>query len=510
MDKLWILLLLPLGGGLLGWLLRWLYAKFQLMSVERSIERMRRDVVKDVDRQKKEIILHARESMQQEREDQEQQFRSVWQNIQRQEKKILQREAAVDEQLQTLQRRQEGIESQEKRVARLQESLQEKIELWGERVKSIAGLTREEAKKLLLQSVEDEANREARSTVNKIEQEALEEAEKRARKVLVSTMQRLASEISSENTLTTVPLPNEDMKGRIIGKEGRNIRALEVVTGVDVIIDETSEMVMLSCFDPVRREIARRTLTQLVSDGRIHPTRIEEVVEKENKAMQQNMLETGERVLFDLGIQHVKPEGVRAVGRMQYRSSYGQNLLAHSKEVAVLAGMIANELNADPAIAKRGAIFHDVGKSIDTEWESSHVELGVELTQRIGENEKVINCVAAHHGDVPHSCIESVIVQIADSISASRPGARKESLENYIRRLRSLEEIASECAGVDKAYAIQAGRELRVLVDNLRVNDIEARELARTIAKRVEAQLQYAGRIKITMIRETRIIEYAR
>lgn len=305
-------------------------------------------------------------------------------------------------------------------------------------------------------------------------------------------------------------LPNDEMKGRIIGREGRNIRTLETLTGVDIIIDDTPEAVVVSCFDPIRKEIAKRSLERLISDGRIHPTRIEEVVQKVTTDMTQTIYEEGEKILYELNIHHLKPEGIRGLGRLAFRTSYGQNVLAHSKEVAVLAGTLASEVGADVEIAKRGGILHDIGKSIETDGDSNHVELGVELAKRIGEDPRVINAIAAHHGDVPHNSIESVIVQIADAISASRPGARRETLDNYIKRLENLEAIAEEYDGVDRAYAIQAGRELRIMVNHEKVSDQEAREIAKDIARKIEERLRYPGRIKVTMIRETRVVEYAR
>jgi len=316
--------------------------------------------------------------------------------------------------------------------------------------------------------------------------------------------------VNAEVTVASVSLPNDEMKGRIIGREGRNIRTLETLTGVDVIIDDTPEAVVISCFDPVRKEIARRSLERLITDGRIHPTRIEEVVQKVTQEISQHLYEEGEKVLFDLGIHHMKPEGIRGLGRLVFRTSYGQNVLAHSKEVALFAGMIAAEIGADVEIAKRGGLLHDIGKGIESDGDSNHVELGVELAKRTGEDPRIINAIAAHHGDVPHSCVESVIVQIADALSASRPGARRETLDNYIKRLENLEKIAEDFEGVDKAYAIQAGRELRIMVDHEKVTDNEARDIARAIAKRIENELRYPGRIKVTMIRETRIVEYAR
>ncbi|MFW6234992.1 MAG: ribonuclease Y, partial [Spirochaetota bacterium] len=313
-----------------------------------------------------------------------------------------------------------------------------------------------------------------------------------------------------EVTVASVSLPNDEMKGRIIGREGRNIRTLETLTGVDIIIDDTPEAVVVSCFDPVRKEIAKKSLERLVSDGRIHPSRIEEVVHKVTQELSQAIYEEGEKICFDLGVHNMKPEGIRGLGRLLYRTSYGQNVLAHTREVATFASMLAAEVGADREIAKRGGLLHDIGKGIESQGDTNHVELGVELAKRLGEDERVINCIAAHHGDVPHSCPESVLVQVADALSASRPGARRETLDNYIKRLENLERIAEQFEGVEKAYAIQAGRELRIMVNHEQVSDSEAKDIAKNIARQIEAELRYPGRIKVTMIRETRIVEYAR
>jgi ribonuclease Y len=346
--------------------------------------------------------------------------------------------------------------------------------------------------------------------LNKIEQETTVAAEKKAREIIVSTIQRIATDVTSEVTVTTVSLPNDEMKGRIIGREGRNIRTLETLTGVDVIIDDTPEAVVISCFDPVRKEIAKKSLERLISDGRIHPARIEEVVQKITKEITQIIYEEGEKILFELGLHNFNSDGIRALGRLHFRTSYGQNVLSHSKEVAILSGMIAAEVGADREIAKRGALLHDIGKGIESESDSTHVELGIELAKKMGEDPRVINAIAAHHGDIEFSCPEAVIVQIADSISASRPGARRETLDTYIKRLENLEKIAESFDGVEKAYAIQAGRELRIMANSEKVSDDIAKELAKGIAKKIEAELRYPGRIKVTIIRETRVVEYAR
>lgn len=505
-----LIIALPLAGLVLGWTIRWLYARFQLSSSEQKAERLKKDAIKEAEAQKKELILETKDELLQERNEQERELRERRNELQKFEKRLLQREENLEEKTSAVEKQRQAFTDRERKLAEHEEEVGRQEAYWREELERLSGLTADDAKKMIVQSLEDEARHEAQGLLNKIEQEAQVTAEKEAREILVSTIQRKASEINAEVTVTSVNLPNDEMKGRIIGREGRNIRTLETLTGVDVIIDDTPEAVVVSCFDPVRKEIARRSLERLISDGRIHPTRIEEVVQKVTGEISQSIYDEGEKVLFDLGIHHMKPEGIRGIGRLHYRTSYGQNVLAHSKEVAVFAGMIAADLDADREIAKRGGLLHDVGKGIETDGDSSHVELGVELIKRIGEDERVVNAVAAHHGDVPHSCVESVIVQVADALSASRPGARRETLDNYIRRLENLERIAEQFDGVDKAYAIQAGRELRIMVDHEQVSDVEAKGIAKEIAREIESQLRYPGRIKVTMIRETRIIEYAR
>jgi ribonuclease Y len=374
----------------------------------------------------------------------------------------------------------------------------------------IAGLSADEAKALIMESLYNDAKRDAQLMINKIEQEAQLSADKKAREVVVTSIQRLATEVVNDVTVSSVSLPSDEMKGRIIGREGRNIRTLETLTGVDVIIDDTPEAVVISCFDPVRKEIARVALERLVQDGRIHPSRIEEVVNKVTKEVGGIIAEEGERVIFDLGIHNVSPEMTRALGRLHFRTSYGQNVLAHAKEVAIISGMIASEIGADRELAVRGGLLHDIGKGIETESDANHSELGADLARRLGEDPRVINAILSHHNDEEPKTIEAVIVQIADAISAARPGARRETLDNYIKRLESLEKIAESFTGVEKAYAIQAGRELRILVNNEQVSDEGAKEIAKGIAGRIEAELRYPGRIKVTIIRETRVTEYAR
>ncbi|MFW6355981.1 MAG: ribonuclease Y, partial [Spirochaetota bacterium] len=505
---LWIVL--PLAGLILGWLIRWIYARFQLSASEQRAERLKRDAVKDAEALKKELILETKDELLRERNQQEKELREERSELQRFEKRLLQKEENLEQKLAGVERQQQEFVERERAIERKEHDLSEQEANWRQELERISGLTADEAKRQLVSSLENEARHDAQALVNKIEQEANVTAERRGKEILVSTIQRMASEVNAEVTVASVALPNDEMKGRIIGREGRNIRTLETLTGVDIIIDDTPEAVVVSCFDPVRKEIARRSLERLISDGRIHPTRIEEVVQKVTQEVSQSIYDEGEKVLFELGLHQMKPEGVRGIGRLQYRTSYGQNVLMHSKEVAILAGMLAAELGADTDIARRGGLLHDVGKGIESDGDSNHVELGVELVKRIGEDDRVVNCIAAHHGDVPHSCVESVIVQIADALSASRPGARRETLDNYIRRLENLERIAEEFDGVEKAYAIQAGRELRIMVNHEQVSDGGAQEIAKEIAKRIETQLRYPGRIKVTMIRETRIVEYAR
>ncbi len=501
---------LPLAGVILGWSIRWLYAKFQLSSSEQKAERLKRDAQKEAEAKKREILLETKDELLRERNEQERELRERRNELQRFERRLLQREENLERKTASVEEQQQSFGQVEKELADREAAIKDQEEHWRKELETVSGLTPDQAKKLIIDSLTDQAKHEAQGAINKIEQEAAVTADRQAREILVSTIQRMASEVNAEVTVTSVSLPNDEMKGRIIGREGRNIRTLETLTGVDIIIDDTPEAVVVSCFDPVRKEIARRSLERLISDGRIHPTRIEEVVQKVTGDISQSIYDEGERVLYELGIHNMKPEAIRGIGRLQFRTSYGQNVLAHSKEVAILAGMIAAEVKADTDISRRAGLLHDVGKGIESDGDSNHVELGVELAKRVGEDDKVINAIAAHHGDVPHSCLESVVVQVADALSASRPGARRETLDNYIKRLENLERIAEEFGGVDKAYAIQAGRELRIMVDHEQVNDVEAKEIAKEIARKIEAQLRYPGRIKVTMIRETRIVEYAR
>jgi ribonuclease Y len=502
--------ILLLVGLILGLTIRWLYARFQLSSSEQKAERVKQEAIKEAEARKKEILIEAKDQLLRERTQQERDLRERRSELQRFERRLMQKEENLEKKMGLLENQEQSFSNRERILAEKEAQIQKEEEQLTKELERISGLTTEEAKKLIIQSLENEARHDAQVIINKIEQEAQLAAEKRARDIVVATIQRLATEVSSEVTVTSVSLPNDEMKGRIIGREGRNIRTLETLTGVDVIIDDTPEAVVISCFDPIRKEIARNSLERLIADGRIHPARIEEVVQKVTKEISQTIYEEGEKVLFELGIHNMSNEGIRALGRLHFRTSYGQNVLAHSKEVAMIAGMIAAELGVDRDICKRGALLHDIGKGIETDGDANHAEMGMELARKMGEDPRVINAIGSHHNDVEPSCIEAVIVQIADAISASRPGARRETLDNYIKRLENLEKIAESFPGVDKAYAIQAGRELRIMVNNETVTDEEAKLLAKDIAKKIESELRYPGRIKVTIIREMRIVEYAR
>ena len=505
-----LFVIFPLIGLILGWVIRWLYARFQLSSSEQKADRVIQEAQKEAESKKREALLEAKDKIIRERNQLERETRERRVELQRLDRRLMQKEENLEKRLETIESQERSIANRERGLLDKEKELDREQEKWTKELERISGLTAAEARKLLIQSLENEALHEAQVKINLIEQEAQVTAERKARDIIVSTIQRIATDVSSEVTVSTVSLPNDEMKGRIIGREGRNIRTLETLTGVDIIIDDTPEAVVISCFDPIRKEIARVSLERLISDGRIHPARIEEIVQKVTKEVSQTIYEEGEKVLFELGIHNMTPEGIRALGRLHFRTSYGQNVLAHAKEVALVAGALAAEVGADVEICKRGALLHDIGKGVETDGEGNHAEIGMELARKIGEDPKVVNAIGAHHNDVEPSSLEAVVVQIADAISASRPGARRETLDNYLKRLESLEKIAEGFQGVDKAYAIQAGREVRIMVNNDEVNDEGAKSLAKNIAKKIESELKYPGRIKVTIIRETRIVEYAR
>ncbi len=510
MNSVLLSLLFGFIGIALGFVGRWIYAKFKLTAVEQKAERLESEAVSRAEATSKELILETRDRLLKEQQQQEREARERRSELQKSERRLLQKEENLERKQQELDAVKRQLGERDEKISKKEKELAEKEEDLTSELERIANMSQEEAKNAIIEQMQEKARYDGQVYVNKIEQEYQLQADKVARDIIVTSIQRLATEVSGEVTTASVSLPGDEMKGRIIGREGRNIRTLETLTGVDIIIDDTPEAVVISCFDPVRKEIARVALERLVQDGRIHPARIEEVVNKVSKEVGRIILDEGEKVVFDLGIHGMSPEIIRALGRLYFRTSYGQNVLLHSKEVGILAGMIASEVGADAELAKRAGLLHDIGKGAETESEANHAELGGELIKRLGEDQKVVNAVWAHHNDIEPTSLEAIIVQIADAISAARPGARRESLDNYIKRLENLEAIAKSFDGVESAFAIQAGRELRILVNNEKVSDEKAKEVANGIASRIEAELRYPGKIKVTIIRETRIVEYAR
>lgn len=430
--------------------------------------------------------------------------------IQRSEKRLIQKEEAIDRKTENLEKKEESITQKEQTLIEKQHELDGFISKQIEELERISGYTVEEAKNILLSNIEKEIRYEASVMIKDIESKAKEEADKKAKEIITGAIQRCAADHVAESTVSVVPLPNDEMKGRIIGREGRNIRAIETLTGIDLIIDDTPEAVILSGFDPVRREIARLSLEKLIVDGRIHPARIEEMVDKAEKEVNNIIKEEGEQATFEVGIHNLHPELIKLLGRLKYRTSYGQNVLKHSVEVAHLAGLMAGELGLDIKTAKRAGLLHDIGKSIDHEVEGTHVDIGIDLLRKYKESETIINGMAAHHGDYEAKSMEAVLIAAADALSAARPGARRETLETYIKRLQKLEEIANTTPGVERSFAIQAGREIRIIAKPEEMNDEEIVFLAREISKKIESELEYPGQIKVNVIRETRAIEYAK
>ncbi len=510
MKNIVLFIALPVAGIVLGWIIRWLYARFQLSASEQKAERVKQEAIREAEAQKKEILLNGKDELIRERNQQERENRERRAEVQRYEARVNKKEELVDQKAAECEKKEREFNERVAIMKKKEAALAVQEEEYRKELERISGLSKQEAKDLIIKNLENDAKHDAQALLNKIEQDAQLAAEKKARDILVTTIQRLAPETTSDITVTTVSLPSDEMKGRIIGREGRNIRALETLTGVDIIIDDTPEAVVISCFDPVRKEIAKESLERLISDGRIHPARIEEIVQKVTREVQNKIYEEGEKALFDVGIHNMPTDGVRALGRLYFRTSYGQNVLYHSKEVAMVASMIAAEVGADRDLAKRSALLHDIGKGAENDSDQNHAEVGAEIARKMGEDSRVVNAIAAHHNDVEPATLEAVIVQIADAISAARPGARRETVDNYVKRLENLEAIAENFNGVEKAYAIQAGRELRILVNNEKISDGEVKQLAQSIAKQIENDLKYPGRIRLTMIRETRIVEYAR
>ncbi|MDD5772205.1 MAG: ribonuclease Y [bacterium] len=517
MDKI---IYLILGGGigvLIGYYLRKMAAENKVVSAESRAKKIVEEAEKEAVNKKKEILLETKDTLIKEKIELEKEFKGRRTELVVFEKRLRQKEESLDRKTDAIEKKEEDINQKLKDITKRLENLDQKdkeikvlIEEERKKLEMISGLTVEDAKKMLLLELKDEVTHESGLMIKQIQDEAKETAEKKARDIVTLAIQRCAVDQVVDSTVSVISLPNEEMKGRIIGREGRNIRALENATGINLIVDDTPEAVILSGFDSVRREIARITLEKLISDGRIHPARIEELVEKVKKEVEATIYEEGENAVFEAGIRGIHPEEIKLLGRLKYRTSYGQNVLQHSKEVAHLAGVLASELKVDVTIAKRAGLLHDIGKAVDHDQEGTHPQLGADLAKKYNEAPVIVNAIASHHDDIPPQNIEAVLVQVADSISGSRPGARRETLENYVKRLEKLEKIADTFAGVEKAFAIQAGREVRVIVKSDIVNDTDAAILARDLAKKVEAELEYPGQIKITVIRETRVVDYAK
>jgi ribonuclease Y len=485
-------------------------AEAAIGSAEAEAARRVEAAIREAEAKQREILVAAREEAQRLRHEAEREVREQRQEIQRVEKRVLQREEVLDRKLEALEERERALRAKEQEVERLRVEAQALKAEQQRELERIAGLTREQAREQVLAAVREESRREAAQIMREMEMEARANGERRAREIITQALERCATDHTAEYTVSVVELPSEDMKGRIIGREGRNIRTFEALTGVDLIIDDTPEAVVISAFDPVRREKARLTLQKLIQDGRIHPARIEEMFAKAEREIEEQIREAGEQACEAAGVHGLHPELVKLVGRLKFRTSYGQNVLKHSIEVAHLAGLMATELGADVAVARRAGLVHDIGKAMDHDVEGTHVAIGMELLQRYHEPEEVIHAMSTHHGDFEARSVEAVLVTTADKLSASRPGARREPLEAYIERLRKLEEIAQSFRGVEKSFAISAGREVRIIVKPEEVDDLEAYRLAKEICKRIEDEMRYPGQIKVTLIRETRAVEYAK
>ena len=501
-----VMVLIGLG---VGYFLRKNIAEGKLNQAEQEAARIIANGERTAESKKKEALLEAKEEIHKLRSDVERENKDRRSELQRMERRILQKEESLDKKLDNIEHKEEALHRKEADLAQSREKVEALYEKQMAELERISGMTFEEAKNILLTNVEQEIRHETAIMVKEMEQQAKDEAEKKAKEIISSAIQRCAADHVAETTVSVVALPNDEMKGRIIGREGRNIRALETLTGIDLIIDDTPEAVILSGFDPIRREVARIALEKLIVDGRIHPARIEEMVGKARKEVDQTIKEAGEQATFEADVHGLHPEIVKILGRLKYRTSYGQNVLK-SIEVSHLAGLMAAELGCDVTLAKRGGLIHDIGKALDRELEGSHVQIGVDVARKYRESAAVINCIGAHHGDEEFQTVEAVLVAAADAISAARPGARRETLENYLKRLSKLEEIAESFEGVEKCFAIQAGREIRVVVKPDKIDEAESTLLVRNIVKRIESELEYPGQIKVVIIRETRVVDYAK
>ena len=485
-------------------------AEAEIGSAEQESKRMLSEAQKVAESKKRESLLEAKEEIHRSRMELDREIKERRNEIQRLERRLVQKEETLDKKVESLEQKEEVLDNKTREVQLMQEKTTELQKKQLEELERISGLSVEDAKQYLLKNVEDEVKHELAIMVKDLEMRAKEDSDRRARDIIATAIQKCAADHVSEATVSVVPLPNDEMKGRIIGREGRNIRTLETLTGIDLIIDDTPEAVILSGFDPIRREIARITLEKLILDGRIHPARIEEMVEKAKKEVENTIRLEGEQATFDTGVHGIHPEVIKLLGKLKFRTSYGQNVLHHSIEVSRLTGLMAAELGLDTVMAKRAGLLHDIGKAIDHEVEGSHVTIGADLAKKYKESNEVINAILAHHGDVEPTSIVSVLVQAADSISAARPGARRETLESYIKRIEKLEEIANSFPGVEKCFAIQAGREVRIIVKPEEISDDDMVLKAREIVRKIETELEYPGQIKINIIRETRAIDYAK
>ncbi len=493
-----------------GFLYRKRVGEKQIGSAETEATRIVNEAIKTADTKKKEAMLEAREALHKERAEQEKEFKERRSEIKSQENRLLQREENIDKRSSNLEKKEDALAEKTAKLEKLQSEVEEVKKAQLHMLEKISGYSIDTAKHELFAQLESELTHEMAERITRFEEQYKEDADEKARNVIAAAIQRCAADYVTEATVSVVPLPSDEMKGRIIGREGRNIRSLESITGVDIIIDDTPEAITLSCFNPIRREIARMTVEKLINDGRIHPGRIEETVERCKKDLDAIIKKEGERATFETGVHGLHPELIKLLGRQKYRTSYGQNVLNHSMEVSKLCGVIAAEIGADVTLAKRAGLLHDIGKSMDFEVEGSHIQVGVDIAKKYREGEDVVHAIAAHHGDVECKTVIAAIVQAADAISAARPGARKENLENYVKRLEKLEEIASSFDGVDSTYAIQAGREIRILVNPTQVNDDQLTLMSRDIAKKIENEMQYPGQIKVNIIRESRAVEYAK
>lgn len=517
MNNVLFSILLVVIGLIVGYGISFLINLLSGNMASKKADKLIEQAKKDIEKLKRDAAIEQKEEAHKAKMDLDKEIREKKDELKETENRIMQRESSIDKREEMYQKRELALDERESKLSERQEEIQvekskveeikkEQLDL----LEKISGFSKEKARELVMSKVKENMTKEISEYIRERENEAKLEADKQAREMIVTSMQKYAADIASDQTVTVVDLPNDEMKGRIIGREGRNIRTIEAITGVDLIIDDTPEAVVLSSFDPLRREIARVTLESLIKDGRIHPTRIEELYDKVCKDMKQKIIQYGQDVTFELGLTKFAPELIETIGKLHFRTSYGQNALQHSKEVAELSGILAGEMGENVTLAKRAGLLHDIGKAIDHEVEGSHVEIGVDIAKKYHEHEVVVNAIASHHGDTPATNVISTIVAIADALSASRPGARSDSLENYIQRLSQLEEVGNTIKGVDKTFAVQAGRELRVIVKPEEVDDLEAHRIAREVKEKIEANLKYPGTIKITVIRETRAMEEAK